>query len=110
ARGKRREPVACYKKQKSRGGRMTIARTAALMGFAMLACAALPHDADAQETASQYPSRPVTFVVPFAPGGSTGLIARIIGQKLEQRLGKPFIIDHRAGGGGVIGVTQVAHG
>jgi hypothetical protein len=34
----------------------------------------------------------------------------MVGQKLEQRLGKPFIIDHRAGGGGVIGVTQVAHG
>lgn len=66
--------------------------------------------AQAEESAAQYPSRPVTFVVPFAPGGSTGLIARIIGQKLEQRLGKPFIIDHRAGGGGVIGVTQVAHG
>ncbi len=66
--------------------------------------------AHAQESAAQYPSRPVTFVVPFAPGGSTGLIARIIGQKLEQRLGKPFIIDHRAGGGGVIGVNAVAHG
>ena len=66
--------------------------------------------AQAQESAAQYPSRPVTFVVPFAPGGSTGLIARIIGQKLEQRLGKPFIIDHHPGGGGVIGVTQVAHG
>ena len=64
----------------------------------------------AEESAADYPSRPVTFVVPFAPGGSTGLIARIIGQKLEQRLGKPFVIDHRAGGGGVIGVTQVAHG
>src|SRR4051794_18523426 len=66
--------------------------------------------AQTQESASLYPSRPVTFVVPFAPGGSTGLIARLVGQKLEQRLGKPFIIDHRAGGGGVIGVTQVAHG
>jgi len=64
----------------------------------------------AEESAADYPSRPVTFVVPFAPGGSTGLIARIIGQKLEQRLGKPFVIDHRAGGGGVIGVNQVAHG
>src|SRR5258708_7754924 len=63
-----------------------------------------------QESASLYPSRPVTFVVPFAPGGSTGLIARLVGQKLEQRLGKPFIIDHRAGGGGVIGVTQVGRG
>src|SRR6478752_3826764 len=66
--------------------------------------------AQAQESASLYPSRPVTFVVPFTPGGSTSLIARLVGQKLEQRLGKPFIIDHRAGGGGVIGVTQVAHG
>jgi tripartite-type tricarboxylate transporter receptor subunit TctC len=60
--------------------------------------------------ADDYPSRPVTFVVPFAPGGSTGLIARIIGDRLERRLGKPFVIDHRAGGGGVIGVNAVAHG
>jgi tripartite-type tricarboxylate transporter receptor subunit TctC len=72
--------------------------------------AAVPGSARAQEPASQYPSRPVTFVVPFAPGGSTGLIARIVAQKLEQRLGKPFVVEHRAGGGGVIGVTQVAHG
>jgi tripartite-type tricarboxylate transporter receptor subunit TctC len=76
----------------------------------VLAGCLLGGTAQAQESAGVYPSRPVTFVVPFAPGGSTGLIARIIGQKLEQRLGKPFIIDHRAGGGGVIGVTQVAHG
>jgi tripartite-type tricarboxylate transporter receptor subunit TctC len=87
---------------------MTANRGLILAGC-MLALAPLQH-AQAQESAAQYPSRPVTFVVPFAPGGSTGLIARIIGQKLEQRLGKPFIIDHRAGGGGVIGVTAVAHG
>src|SRR5215213_11145723 len=87
---------------------MKAVRAAFFLGcaFALLA----PQAAGAQETASQYPSRAVTFVVPFAPGGSTGLIARIIGQKLEQRLGKPFVVDHRAGGGGVIGVTQVAHG
>lgn len=66
--------------------------------------------ARAEEPAKDYPSRPVTFVVPFAPGGSTGMIARIIGQKLEQRLGKPFIIDHRAGGGGLPAVNAVAHG
>ena len=81
----------------------------AVLVAAVMACILAPI-AQAQESASQYPSRPVTFVVPFAPGGSTGLIARIIGQKLEQRLGKPFIVDHRAGSGGVIGVTQVAHG
>ena len=91
---------------------MRAVRTAFLAAF-FLGCAfALPalQAAGAQETASQYPSRAVTFVVPFAPGGSTGLIARIIGQKLEQRLGKPFVVDHRAGGGGVPAVNAVAHG
>ena len=87
---------------------MTIVRAVALIGcaIAVLGCVA----GAAQEAASQYPSRPVTLVVPFAPGGSTGLIARIIGQKLEQRLGKPFVVDHRAGGGGVPAVNAVAHG
>jgi tripartite-type tricarboxylate transporter receptor subunit TctC len=74
----------------------------------LLLAAVLPVRGHAQD--GPYPNRPVTFVVPFAPGGSTGLIARIIGQKLEQRLGKPFVVDHRAGGGGVIGVTAVAKG
>src|SRR6186997_374272 len=87
---------------------MKAIRSAVLFGGALALTA--PHFAQAQETAKEYPSKPVTFVVPFAPGGSTGLIARIIGQKLEPRLGKPFVVDHRAGGGGVIGVTQVAHG
>jgi tripartite-type tricarboxylate transporter receptor subunit TctC len=64
--------------------------------------------ARAQESASLYPSHPVTFVVPFAPGGVTGLFARILGQKLEQRLGKPFIIEHKPGGGGVTGAVSVA--
>jgi tripartite-type tricarboxylate transporter receptor subunit TctC len=65
--------------------------------------AAAPQRALAQ--ASDYPNRPVTFIVPFAPGGATGLIARIMGQKLEQRLGKPFVVDHRPGGGGLVGIT-----
>ena len=47
-----------------------------------------------------YPSRPVTFVVPFAPGGVTSLFARLLGQKLEQRFGKPFVVENRPGGGG----------
>jgi tripartite-type tricarboxylate transporter receptor subunit TctC len=87
---------------------MKVIRVVALMGCVLAPIA--PERAIAQESASLYPSRPVTFVVPFAPGGSTGLIARVVGQKLEQRLGKPFVVDHRAGGGGVIGVTAVAHG
>jgi len=60
-----------------------------------------------EESAAEYPSRPVTFIVPFAAGGSTTLFARVIGQKLEQRLGKPFVIENKPGGGGMIGATQV---
>lgn len=56
-----------------------------------------------------YPNRPVTFIVPFAPGGVTSLFARLLGQKLEQRFGKPFVVDNRPGGGGVTAAMAVAH-
>src|SRR5256885_14697597 len=58
--------------------------------------------------AETYPTRPVTFVVPFAPGGGTEFLARLLGQRLEQRLGKPFVIENRPGGGGGIGALSVA--
>jgi tripartite-type tricarboxylate transporter receptor subunit TctC len=58
--------------------------------------------------AADFPNRPVTFVVPFAPGGVTTLFARILGQKLEQRLGKPFIVENRPGAGGVTAAVAVA--
>lgn len=58
---------------------------------------------------SDYPNRPVSFIVPFAPGGVTSLFARILGAKLEQRLGKPFVVENRPGGGGVTAAVAVAH-
>jgi tripartite-type tricarboxylate transporter receptor subunit TctC len=70
----------------------------------MLACG--PARAD---EAQDYPARPVTFVVPFAPGGVTSLFARLLGQQLEQRLGKPFVVENRPGGGGVTAASAVAH-
>jgi tripartite-type tricarboxylate transporter receptor subunit TctC len=73
----------------------------ALMGLAFCGAA---DNARAQD----YPTRPVTFVVPFTPGGVTDLFARILGQRLEQRLGKPFVIENRPGGGGLPAVTAVA--
>jgi tripartite-type tricarboxylate transporter receptor subunit TctC len=58
--------------------------------------------------AQTYPTRPVTLVVPFAPGGGTEFLARLLGQRLEQRLSKPFVIENRPGGGGVTGAVSVA--
>jgi len=60
--------------------------------------------------AQDYPNRPVTFVVPFAPGGVTTLFARLLAQRLEQRLGKPFVVENRPGGGGVTAAAAVANG
>jgi tripartite-type tricarboxylate transporter receptor subunit TctC len=62
----------------------------------------------ARAQAQEYPNRAVSFIVPFAPGGVTGLFARLLGQKLEQRLGKPFVVEHRPGGGGVTAAVGVA--
>ena len=57
---------------------------------------------------SDYPNRAVNFIVPFAPGGVTSLFARVLGSKLEQRLGKPFVVENRPGGGGVLAASAVA--
>lgn len=62
----------------------------------------------ALSVASTYPERPITIVVPNAPGGPTDAIARSIGQKLSIRLGQPVVIDNRGGAGGTIGAETVA--
>ena len=58
--------------------------------------------------AGTYPDKPVTVVVPFPPGGSTDAIARILAQKLQEKLGGNFIIENRAGATGTIGAAYVA--
>jgi tripartite-type tricarboxylate transporter receptor subunit TctC len=59
--------------------------------------------------ASDYPTRPVTLVVAFTPGGASDVLARILGRKLEQILGQPFVIDNRPGAGGNVAAEFVAH-
>jgi len=55
-----------------------------------------------------WPARPVTYVVPFTPGGSTDVIGRTITQKLAEVLGQPFIVDNRPGAAGAVGAAFVA--
>jgi tripartite-type tricarboxylate transporter receptor subunit TctC len=57
--------------------------------------------------AQDYPTRPVTIVNPFAPGGGTDLLARMVASKLEQRLGKSFVIENKTGAGSIIAAVAV---
>lgn len=79
-----------------------LAATAAVVTFA----AAAPLTAAAQ--ADDYPNRPIRMVVAYTPGGATDIVARLVGSKLEKRLGQPIVIDNKPGGGSNIGTGEAA--
>jgi tripartite-type tricarboxylate transporter receptor subunit TctC len=59
-------------------------------------------------TASAWPTKPVTFIVPYPPGGGTDIIARIVQEPLSKQLGQPIVIENRGGAGGSVGTAAAA--
>ncbi len=74
------------------------------VGIAALAASFAPAQAQ------NYPTRPITLVIPFAPGGSTTIVGRGIAEKMSELLGEKIIIDNRPGAGGTVGTRAVAKG
>ena len=62
----------------------------------------------AKASAEEFPNRPITWVVPFAPGGITDTTSRIVAEEMSKTLGQSVLIDNRGGGGGTVGTEQVA--
>ena len=73
-----------------------------LLAVAALVAASCPAQAQ------NYPVRPITLVIPFAPGGSTSIVGRGVAEKMGELLGEKIIIDNRAGAGGTVGTRAVA--
>ena len=76
-----------------------------ILGIAGLAGISLAGPGTAQQA---YPNRPIRFITPYPPGGSTSIIARIVGQGISDGWGQPVVIENRGGGNTVIGTEALA--
>jgi tripartite-type tricarboxylate transporter receptor subunit TctC len=77
--------------------------SASLCIFAFVfGCICGVHHAQAQS----WPNRTITFIVPFPPGGSTSIVARVVADKMSQLLGQSIVVDNRGGAGGTVGTKR----
>ncbi len=83
-------------------------RRATTIAMATLAVAALGHTATAMAQADKYPSRPIRFVIPFPPGGTTDLMSRPVADRMSQTLGQPMLMDFRPGASSIVGTEIVS--
>src|SRR5262245_25216893 len=77
---------------------------AAIAAFGLLACGSGP--AAAQAPAQTYPSRAITIIVPFAPGGPTDTVARLLAERMRVTLGQPVVVENVSGAGATIGLAR----
>ena len=82
---------------------MSIAVRVSVLALIWLSCVA-----PGSVLADTYPAKPITMIVPYPPGGATDIIGRVLGQQLSEKLGKPVVVENRAGAGGNIGAQAVA--
>src|SRR3954454_24810003 len=94
-----------FKRQFGRTLEMITRRTA----LGLLAATPLAAGPVSKAFAADYPSRPVKFVVGYPPGGATDILARLIGQRLSERLGQQFVIENKPGAGNNIGTESVVN-
>ena len=85
------------------GRNVKLARTSALAGLAFAAAMMI-----SPVQAQNWPTKPVTVIVPFAAGGNTDVAARIFTDRLSQRLGQQFVVENKTGAGGSIGIAAMA--
>src|SRR6184192_409569 len=103
--GRIRAPLASPTRTSTASASVRGSRVKTLLSGAVLVLAAL---AAGTSFSQSYPTKPVRIIAPFAPGGGTDFIARLIAQKLTERLGQQAIVENKPGAGGNLGDRLLA--